>query len=176
MSERMSQPSEISSLTLAIVAGGFAIGGTVIGQFFGLLSGWVQRRHDTRLRKHQRLDRMMDLEAESLSWFARLLACRSIDDYRAAQPPLQTRHIVLLARRSFPSLVEPATRFAEGCLNYYALVGECYKPNIPATMGAQLVLAAQNNPEIAQRERLIYTLRNQLDEAIVAESKKLGDL
>ncbi len=172
----MPQSHDISSLTLAIVAGGFAIGGTVVGQFFGLLSGWIQRRHEVRLRKRQRLERMVDLMAESLSWFARLLSCRSKDDYRAAQPPLQTRHIVLLARMSFPKLVEPATRYAEGCLNYYALVAECYNPNNPATMGAQLVLAARNSQDVANREREILTLRNHLDEAIVAEAKKLGDL
>jgi len=119
---------------------------------------------------------MVDLMAESLSWFSRLLSCRSIDDYKAAQPPLQTRHIVLLARMSFPPLVEPATRFAAGCQDYYALVAECYNPNIPATMGAQLVLAAQRNQDVANREREILALRNALDEAIVAEARKLGDL
>jgi hypothetical protein len=172
----MPQTHDISSLTLAIVAGGFAIGGTVVGQFFGLLSGWIQRRHDVRLRKRQMLEKMVDLESESLSWFARLLSCRTIDDYRAAKPPLQTRHIALFARMSFPNLVEPATRYANGCIHYYSLVGECYNPQIPATMGAQLVLAAQNSQDVANREREILTLRNLLDEAIVAETKKLGDL
>lgn len=146
--------------------------GTIVSQIFGLFSGSVERHHQTELRKKQRLEKMVDLVSESLAWFHTLLACRNIEQYKEAHPPVQIRLIVMLARLSFPSIVEPAKQWAEGCLRYYSFVGECFHPDIPASFGAQVVLAVAKNPELKQPEEEILILRTRLDDAIVEEAKK----
>ena len=171
----MSQPHEISPLTLALAAGGFAIGGVVVGQIFGLLSGWIDRQHQKRIRKIRRLEKIVELSTESVAWVRNLSASRSLSDFRAAQPPLLLRDIVLLARLSFPNLVTPSSDYADSCVAYYQLVWECYDQNIPASVGAQLAVAVATRPEIAKRESEFHNARHRLDDALVAESARLKD-
>ena len=167
---------ETSSVAPYLIGGGLAIAGTVISQFFGLFSGWVERRHQTALRKKQRLENMTDLVSTSLGWFRLLLMCRDIEQYKAAQPPVQVRQIVMLARLSFPSIVEPAKQFARGCIDYYGFVGACFHPATPASFGALMFLAIQNNPALKGRDEQILILRNNLDDAIAEEGKKYQHL
>jgi len=164
--------AELTSMQSLLIGGGLAIAGTVVSQMFGLFSGSVERKHQTELRKKQRLEKMIDLVSESLGWFHTLLMSRNIEQYKAARPPVQIRLVVMLARLSFPSIVEPAKQWAQGCLDYYSFVGECFDPNIPASIGAQLVLATQKNPSLKPREQEIFILRNKLDDAIAEEAKK----
>jgi hypothetical protein len=164
--------AELTTLQSLLIGGALGIAGTIVSQAFGLFSGSVERHHQTELRKKQRLEKMVELVSESLAWFHTLLQCRNIQHYKEAHPPVQIRLVVMLARLSFPSIVEPAKQWAQGCLDYYAFVGECYDPNIPASMGAQLVLAVQNNPKLKPREENILVLRNKLDDAIAEEAKK----
>jgi hypothetical protein len=164
--------AELTTLQSLLIGGGLGIAGTIVSQAFGLFSGSVERHHQTELRNKQRLEKMTDLVSENLAWFRKLLACRNIGQYAEAQPPAQARQIVMLARLSFPSIVEPAKRWAQGCIDYYSFVGDCFHPDVPASFGAQMVLAIQKNPSLAKREEQILILRNQLDDAIAEEAKK----
>ena len=165
-----------SNIPALLIGGGLALAGTIVSQTFGLFSGYVERSHQTALRRKQRLERMVKLVTESLTWYHTLLQCRTVEEYKQAHPPAQIRLIVMLARLSFPSIVEPAKQWAQGCLDYYGFVGECFDPKIPATMGAQLVLAVSKRPELKPREESVLILRNRLDDAIAEEAKKYQDV
>jgi hypothetical protein len=169
----MADPTNITGM---LIGGGLALSGTIVNQYFGLFSGAVERRHQTKLRNKQRLEKMVDLTTESLAWFSNLLACRTVGDYHKAQPPPQIRQLVMLARLSFPSIVGPAKSFAGGCFDYYSFVGECFNPKIDANMGAQVILAIKLNPELRGREVKVEHLRNVLDDAIAAEAKNYLDV
>jgi hypothetical protein len=169
-------PHKISPLTLAIVAGAFGIGGVVAGQVFGLLSGWIDRRHQKRLRKIRRLEKIVELSTEIVSWIQKLGDVRTLDDFRAAKPPLLLRDIVLLARLSFPDLVAPALDYEAVCRDYHQLAWECFDKSLDASLAAQIGAALVTRPDIATRDAAIQSRRRRFDDALVAESARLKDL
>jgi hypothetical protein len=164
--QQMTLPDPIST---AIVAGGLALSGAVVAQ-------WIDRRHHTRLRKKQSLERMVDLISESQPWFFQLGRCRSISEIQAAGPPLQVRQVVMVARLSFPSLVDIALRWSNSHVDYYHMACDCFRAGVPATLGAQMQAAQELRPELQKIADQPYDLRNMLDTAIVKEAKQYQDL
>ena|ERR1035438_3257579 len=167
---------ESNPITPYLVGGGLTIAGIMISQFFGLFSGWIDRKHQTALRKKQRLEKMSDLIAETQTWIQALYASRNIEQYREACVPIQVRQVVMLARLSFPSIAQAAREWSEGCLQHYCLLADHFRPDVPATMGAQLVIATCKNPKLQSKAEEIVILRSKLDNAIVEEAKKYQDV
>ena len=165
----MAEPASITGL---LIGGGLTLTGIVVGQVFSLFSGNIQRRHESAVRNKQRLEKMTDLVSTSLAWFSKLSNCRSVEEYQATTPPPDVRQIVMLARLSFPSLVQPALDYAQACVNHYGVISQFFKPHVQASFGAQMVLAMQANPQVAKHNEEITLLRNRLDDAIAKEGKK----
>jgi hypothetical protein len=68
--------------------------------------------------------------------------------------------------------LEPAAAYTNGLIRYYHFCMDCFSPDAPATLGAQVAMAVSRNPEAKQREDQPLFLRNRLDEAIAEEAKR----
>ena|SRR5436190_6784048 len=86
-----------------IVGGALALAGTIVSQMLGLLSGWVDRRHQRDIRQRERLEQLASAVSATIPWFQTLASCRTIEELRANLPPLEARRINILALLS-PSL------------------------------------------------------------------------
>jgi len=160
------------SLTAVLLGGALALAGTVTSQVFGLLSGFIDRRHQRDLRQRERLEKIVDLVSASLAWFQRLPNCRTIEDLRTAQPPPEARQAVMLAHLYFPSLVAPAANYLNGLIRYYHFATACFQNEHPGTLGAKMVIVASSNPVAKQSEQEPLMLRQALDDAIAEEAKR----
>jgi hypothetical protein len=165
----MSSETNIPAL---LIGGGLTVAGVVIGQVFGLVSGYIERIHQSAVRKKERLEKMTELVSASLVWFMRLSNCRTMNELQASPPPPEVRLIAMYARLSFPALVGPSTDYANQCHRHYCFAADCFNPQIPASVGAQMVLAQKANPELAKNNDLVLEIRNRLDNAIADEAKK----
>jgi hypothetical protein len=91
-----------ANITLIIVGGAMALAGTIVSQTFGLLSGWVDRRHQRAIRQRERLEQLASAVSATLPWFQALSSCRTIEEIRANAPPPEARRINILALLYFP--------------------------------------------------------------------------
>lgn len=168
--------ADTSNLTTLLIGAALGIVGSAVTQIIGLSSGWIDRKHQTRLRRKERLEKLVGLLSESLVWYKALLKCKTIEEYAEAQPPSCIRLLVMNATLSFPKIVGPAGEWAKVCLEYYGRVGDAFDPKVPATMGAQFVLALRHNPALRQFDEKVHIVRNQLDAAIAEEGRNYLDV
>lgn len=158
---------------MAVVLGGtMALAGTLVSQVSGLLSGWIDRRHQRDVKQRERLERMVDLISATLPWFQSIGAAQTLQELVTAQPPPQARQAAMLAQLYFPSLAEPAAAYVNGLIRYYHFATDCYQPGHPASVGAQMALALKKHPEAKQREMEPLYLRQAFDDAIAEEAKR----
>jgi hypothetical protein len=155
-----------------IVGGAIALAGTIVGQVFSLISGYIQRRNDRDVRQRERLERLAEAVGAALTWYQRLGSCRSIDDICAAPPPPEARRAAVLAHLYFPALAELTAEFANSLVRYHHHATDCYQPGVPASVGAQMVMIAKDHPEAKQIQEESFHLRLALDQAITKEAKK----
>ena len=164
--------SDQTTLTAALVGGALALSGTIISQIFGLLSGRFQRRHERDLRQRQRLEQLTDAVGASLPWIQTLHKCQTLEELVLVMPPPEARRAAMLAKLYFPSLVTPATEFANSLVRYHRLAIDCFRFGHPGSVGAQMESVSRDDPKL----RAIYNeglnLRIRLDEAIAKEAKK----
>jgi hypothetical protein len=161
-----------ANIVSIIVGGAIALAGTIVSQTLGLLSGWVDRRHQRDIRQRERLEQLASAVSATILWFQTLSSCRTIEEIRANPPPLEARRISILALLYFPRLLEPAAAYTNGLIRYYHFCIDCFSPHAPATLGAQVARFVSNHPEAKQREDEPLFLRNHLDEAIAQEAKR----
>jgi len=141
-----------------------------------LLSGWVQRRHDKKLRKREQIDKIGGMMIECASWFHTLYSCREEDKLLELRPPFQLASIVLSARLSFPALVPHAQAFRDESARHYNTVLVHFDKQIPMTAGGQIEAICQRDDQFRQKMDNLRKVREAFEDAIVAEAKKLGDL
>jgi hypothetical protein len=100
------------NLTAALIGGGLAHSGVIIGQIFTLISGRIQRRHDRDVRQRERLEKLAEAVGATLPWYTALGKCRTLEEIKLVPPAPEARKAAMLASLYFPSLAQPATDFA----------------------------------------------------------------
>ncbi len=99
-------------------------------------------------------------------------ACRSIEDIAAAPPPPEARRAAVLASLYFPSLADQTAEFANSLVRYYHHATDCFRAGAPASLGAQMAIAARDVPEANKLQEESFNLRLALDQAIIKEAKR----
>jgi hypothetical protein len=82
----------------------------------------------------------------------------------------------MVARLSFPSMIDIAAQWANGYVHFYHFASECFQKDLETPLGTQLELAAASNPELRKRYESPTILRILLDDAIAQEAKKYQSL
>src|SRR5262249_49958351 len=161
-----------SAIVGALIGGGLALAGVIVAQLFTLLSARIQRRHDRDVRQRERLERLSEAIGAALPWYTALGKCRTLEEIRLAPPPPEARRAAMLAALYFPSLTEPATAFNNALLRLYNHAIDCFALGHPVSVGASMVIVAQNDPEAKKLQDESYQLRLALDKAIIEEAKR----
>jgi hypothetical protein len=120
-----------------LVGGGLALAGTVVSQVFGLLSGWLDRRHRRRAIHRERFEELADCLFKTKQWRTRLDACRSLQDIQACQPPPEVDRMVCLTIVYFPQFHFDVISYTNGLHDHYRLMIKCFDPNLSESASTQ---------------------------------------
>jgi hypothetical protein len=159
------------NLTAALIGGGLALSGVIIGQIFTLISGRIQRRHDRDVRQRERLEKLAEAVGATLSWYTALGKCRTLEEIKLVPPAPDARKAAMLASLYFPSLAQPATDFANSLVRLHHHAIDCFALGHPVSVGASMAIVAQNNPKAKKLQDESFHLRLALDKAIIEEAK-----
>ena len=99
------------NLTAVLLGGALALAGTVISQVFGLLSGWVERRHERDVRRREKLEQMTEAVSATLPWFQSL--SRKYFGSALTTPLQKKRKHIFMHKRPNQSLEPTAGRCNE---------------------------------------------------------------
>lgn len=165
-------PDQVNLYAIGL-GGALALLGTVTSQIFGLLTGFIDRRHQRTVKQLERLERLSDAVSDSLGWFSAISKCKTLDDYSSTQIPASARQAAMIARLYFPTLTQPTQDYLDGLIRYYGFAGECMVSPHPITLGAKISLAIKNDPSLVKWDTEPQALRQRLDDAIATEAKKL---
>jgi len=108
-----------SELSLAVIAGVFALLGVAVGHLLTMLSGWLDRK---RQRKQLLLAKLDDLAAEDqtiLRWLSQIREAASLLEMQRLHPSLPCQKIDALAVLYFPALTQAVSRYTVALRAYY---------------------------------------------------------
>jgi hypothetical protein len=145
--------------------------GVIIGQIFILISGRIQRRHNRDVRQRERLEKLAEAVGATLPWSTALGKCQTLEEIKLVPPPPEARRAAMLASLYFNSLAQPATDFANSLVRLHIHAIDCFALGHPVSVGASMVIVAQNDPEAKKLQDESFHLRLALDKAIIEEAK-----
>ncbi len=155
-----------------LIGGGLTLAGTVLAQSVAAWLAWRERDYKRKLLQLDRLEKIVGALTESLKWFQRHSALKTLEDIASHPPPPEARQAAMLAQLYFSELAEKAAAYSNALLDYHHLLVDCFDPNFPASAAAQVLKQIQSDPTLRETYTAHFEARIALDTAIAKEAKK----
>jgi hypothetical protein len=107
------------------IGGGLALAGTALGLVGSLVAGWLERKNQRDRLLRERYEEMTQAIAATLPWFARLAACRNLDEVRLCPPPAESRRLVILSLVYFPEFKDVVAEYHNELIEHFGNAVDC---------------------------------------------------
>ncbi len=120
----MAQPTPDFQYATALIAGGFAIGGLVVGHLLTRIDKWLDRKRARAEMLLSKLDDWTIAFDDARSWLATLDQSRTLADVQA-RPFLECARLQALTTLYFHDLERPVAEYMSSLRAYYIWIVQC---------------------------------------------------
>jgi hypothetical protein len=168
-----------AQLSLAMIAGIFALAGVAVGHLLTMLAAWRDRK---RRRSDLLLSKLDELAVEDRvlqTWLAEFQTKETVLDAQALTPELPCSRMEVLASIYFERLKQPVAQYTQSLRAYYTWVFATL-PQLPnVSKDGRLpnpllwCLARSDKDSVERLLREIQSCRRTLSDSVTSEAKRL---
>ena len=157
-------------ITIALIAAGAAVFGSVVSQVFLLIQGFLEKKHKKNILLREKYECLANHVTESMLWLSHIQGIQTLEQLTAHSVPTDARKSLSLASLYFPLLREDCISYLNSLVNFHVVLISSYRHIPGVSAGAQAV--AHNKDEFLSALSRVQKSRQILDESIIEYARK----
>jgi len=158
------------NITMALIAAGAAVFGSVASQVFLLIQGFLEKKHKKNILLREKYEDLSNHVTESMLWVSHVQGVQTLEQLNAHNVPTHARKALSLSSLYFPLLRGDCISYLNSLVNFHVVLISSYR-HIPGVSAATQAVA-HNKDEFLSSLAKVQKSRQILDESIIKYASK----